>query len=216
MMKLLAVGRCFAGIVDEPSRYKMNINLLPKFPTPRGGAKLSPARVGRMEEGVLFDENLNPVLPMPAARAVGERSGRSFTAEVGAEKAGPEVALSCGSEPGLVLAESAQGFVERKVEGGALLERRSQRGRRAGWLSGLFGGKRARVGREMLVQGELALEAIRVVRNDLSDADLELAPAKSKGTEGEARRERERSGGGRGVIWSELTARLFAMRRIGS
>ncbi len=67
-----------------------------------------------------------------------------------------------------------------------------------------------------LVQSELSLETVKVVRNDLSDADLELVPAKMA-----ARPELPlskvsslppRNGAAR-MVWSRLTARIFENNR---
>lgn len=103
----------------------------------------------------------------------------------------------------------------------------SSSGRRSFFQSRFSGQNRPRSTRSW-VQGELALGSIKVVRNDLSEADVELVPVKA-GSRRDGREEGphrvrgeeivrvEQSGKlsaapakvGRNRGWSELTARLF-------
>lgn len=76
---------------------------------------------------------------------------------------------------------------------------------RRGWVAGLcrfLGFGLAQAGTpQAMVQGELALERVRVVRNDLSESDLELVAVK-RGAK-QSRKSAAKSG------WSELASRLF-------
>jgi hypothetical protein len=81
--------------------------------------------------------------------------------------------------------------------------------RHRGWLNLLTFGLLGRVREQQpLVQAELSLDRIKVVRNDLADSDLELVLKKKKkkasldGSSGKAAAP---------ARWSKLTARLFEM-----
>lgn len=61
------------------------------------------------------------------------------------------------------------------------------------------------------MQGELSLELVKVVRNDLSDADLEVVLAKQPAAGAKASQP-EPSGakaGGRATPWGRMSTRLF-------
>ena len=90
-----------------------------------------------------------------------------------------------------------------------------------GWqakLTGLLGRARVKAAKPAIlrftkppVQGELSLDKIKVVRNDLSDADLEVVPARTAGgpaSSAPALQTEERAG----VVestWGRATTRLF-------
>ena len=57
------------------------------------------------------------------------------------------------------------------------------------------------------VQGELSLDKIKVVRNDLSDADLEVVPAKSPATQA------TKEGLGAETALGRLTAKILGVRK---
>ena len=58
------------------------------------------------------------------------------------------------------------------------------------------------------VQGELALDTVKVVRNDLNDSDLELIAGRAVGSAPSPIRS-QGAGEGSGYLWSRLTTRLF-------
>jgi hypothetical protein len=58
------------------------------------------------------------------------------------------------------------------------------------------------------VQGELALDMVKVVRNDLNDSDLELIAGRAVGSAPSPIRSQGASEGS-GYLWSRLTTRLF-------
>lgn len=65
-----------------------------------------------------------------------------------------------------------------------------------------------------LVQAELSLDAVKVVRNDLSDADLELIPVQPAKTVEALPVSTEGASVGRApTVWSRLTAKLFGLSR---
>lgn len=199
MMQLLAMSRTFAGVRDVSSRYKMRTTL-PKFGPVEGrnenGAEAGPAQSERAED--LFDA-APAVRVARYARAVQEGSEGQESSEPG------------GARWGNGLAER-DGQVELKVA-------RGRRIRWGGFWSRWFGKRNE--GEERWVQGELMLEAVKVVRNDLKDADLELVVIKRKA---ERKKELDKpmreggpeagsEGGSGGLIWNRLAARLFAMER---
>lgn len=69
---------------------------------------------------------------------------------------------------------------------------------------------RAQPSREELVQSELSLEKVRVLRNDLADSDLQLVLKKKKKAKPVFTATQENNGLPR-QGWSELTARLFEL-----
>jgi hypothetical protein len=69
---------------------------------------------------------------------------------------------------------------------------------------------RAQPSRADLVQSELSLEKIRVVRNDLTDSDLRLILKRKKKTKNVFAATQENNSLAR-PSWSELTARLFEL-----
>ena len=85
-------------------------------------------------------------------------------------------------------------------------------------MSGLLGRPRGKAAKPAIprftkppVQGELSLDKIKVVRNDLSDADLEVVPAKQPAAPASAApgvRAEERAGVGEGS-WGRVTTRMF-------
>ena len=66
------------------------------------------------------------------------------------------------------------------------------------------GGKRA----DIAVQAELSLDAVKVLRNDLSDVDIEVVPLKSRPADDAAMPEREPAK----KSWALLGARLLKMK----
>jgi hypothetical protein len=90
-------------------------------------------------------------------------------------------------------------------------------------LTGLFGRARVKAVKPAIpqftkppVQGELSLDKIRVVRNDLSDADLEVVPARTptaRASAGPALRTGERAGAAEST-WGRVTAGIFGAGKI--
>jgi hypothetical protein len=62
-----------------------------------------------------------------------------------------------------------------------------------------------------LLQAELKLEQVKVVRNDLSETDFELAAPKQPAVVNSAAKEKPPGKGG--AAWSWLTAKLFSLGR---
>jgi hypothetical protein len=188
LLQLLKVGRSLANIRDNGHQYKMAAqNLLPRF---------------------------NATQPLSGLGGGGGVSG-------GTDSLFGRQALPPAPEQGEELASS-----------------RSKRGCWSGWFAKLFfwgragapsdaapaAGKAAftatlrssvRSGRgsnaQPLVQAELSLDRVRVVRNDLSEADLELIPARVAVAAPAVRAKSPQESGGRGMVWNRVTA-LFEAR----
>lgn len=165
LLRLLRSGKSLVDFRDSGSRYRMREkNLLPKFGSPKNPFIARP-------------EAANPA-PASATLAA-RRAGLALTpAEVAAARLKETMRLP-------VIASGSEG---KRVAPSGLAARAVQGIRRfAGRVGSIF--RRSRSGALERVplpaanpspaQGELSLDNIKVVRNDLSDTDLEVVPARS-------------------------------------
>ncbi len=171
LARLLSAGKSLVGGMDNTIRYRMgNPGMLPKF-----GSGKNPFRSGakRQEPTQLIQppgpdaESPKPALSPPAASTRPSREGESM-AESG--RAMPALAIS--KPDGETRRESSPKW--------------SSAGRSIwkGWIQTIKAGlpgraeKRAQVNSshlaKPLVQPEFSLDKVQVVRNDLSDTDLEV------------------------------------------
>lgn len=174
--KLLAAGKSFAG-GQNMERYRVNSRvLLPKFISQQNPFTQLPNK----------EASARTVIPVTTAQCLPEQA-----AEAGARAASSNDCVksaaraSVWSRAGLWLAGCA-----RKLNPLKLFNRRVSQPKSV----------IPRFGKEP-VQGELSLEQVRVMRNDLSDADLEVVPA---GAAGGANKQ-SRAGG----AWGRLATRIF-------
>ncbi|MBI3192682.1 MAG: hypothetical protein HYZ36_08450, partial [Pedosphaera parvula] len=66
--------------------------------------------------------------------------------------------------------------------------------------------------RRSLVQTEMSLDTVRVMRNDLSDADLELVAAPEiKPSEIMVEKPETTTGKAKATVWNRLTGKLFRL-----
>ena len=159
-MQLLAVSKSIGTVLDRPSPYKMRQqNLLPRFG----------------QDGVRFQRSERPPERETARPEAGKddlfgapvsdtgRAARLEEVLPGLE----ESAEACAPEPAPVVGE-----FERVV--------RARAERRLRWW--IWRGRSRRVRREggTVVQGELGLGAVQVVRNDLMEDDLLVRPARQR------------------------------------
>jgi len=185
-MQLLAVGRSFVGHKSETGRYKTTEQNL--LPDFTTGEK---------------NEAPSAVYTNPAADSADFMFGAPHRKVAGAEGKG---AAAPAVRP---MAAPAQ---PEPPATATVLAKRPARRR----FFGLGSLGRTKVEGGSLVQSELSLETVKVVRNDLSDADLELVPAKIA-----ARPELPMPkvsslpprNGAAGMVWSRLTARIFENNR---
>ncbi len=175
LARLLSAGKSLVGGMDNTIRYRMgNPGMLPKF-----GSRRNPFRPGakRQEPMQLIQppepgaESPKPALSPPAAtaRQQGERESRAGAVPI---------------TPALAAAESAG--KREKHSSSAPNWCSALRSTWKGWLEAVKARlphrtpKRARSDishlAKLLVQPELSLDKVRVVRNDLSDTDLEVVP----------------------------------------
>jgi hypothetical protein len=173
LLRLLTTGKSLVGVKDTESRYRVTgARLLPQF----GSARNPFSSTAKSE-------------PAPA----GERPA---AAQVGNGASGGRSGIrSANAKPALARAIGAL-----RLKAVALL---------SGWrakLGGLLPRPRAAKVKPAIprftkpaVQGELSLDRIRVVRNDLSDADLEVVPAKAPATPAVEQDLGAETAGGRGT-----------------
>lgn len=178
LMQLLSVGHSFVGIKDEPSRYKLAENWLPRFGAVESTAPPPPRSVA-------------PAVAAPDQRPFSPPSPR------------PAAILLNGVAPRLPMDSPPQtasaptpGRAESPVSWRPL-------GSRAGKRS-----------RPPLKHPELSLDGVKVVRNDLSDADLEiLSVAGTAAPDPKPQSARARASQPRRRGWGQLAARLFNVGR---
>ena len=195
LSKLLSVGHSFVGMNEDHSRFKMTQENL----LPRfAPLRRSPG---------------DPVDPAPKI----DPPAFSIPRSVNGEKpvASPSVS-SRHSFPGNGAAASMMG---------AALTRSASASGQESKSAGLFGFRSRAVPRTALIQPELSLDGVRVVRNDLSTADLELVrkPAVPPPPSPEPRQpaaDLARPSARKpsrieltGLAWNRLTARLFDFNR---
>ena len=155
LMKLLAAGRSLGAVKDYQSRYRMRYaNPLPKFGTT--GEKKESEKAGKREN----EELLAPLSPTLS----------SVPSPETAEATTPETVFSGKSYPEHSIAP--------------VLNRQSSSGTRL-WnpwavLKSRLTRRRPTRGAGEPVQGELALDMVRPVCNDLSDTDLEIVAREVK------------------------------------
>jgi hypothetical protein len=190
LMQLLAVGKSLVGLGNQPSRYKMvEQNLLPKFaPVTRAGPS-----------------------PQLLVKAEPVRRQLSFLAVTSPQVDIPRIAPEVARPP---LHRETPPRKEAGVEHIALDVKTpaDSVGKRKSFFASSFFSKSGAKRREELVQVELALETVRVVRNDLSDADVEVvrsrADSKASGWKQQQRPLRDETAAP-GMRWSQLSSRLF-------
>jgi len=202
LLRLLTTGKSLVGVSDAESRYRLTSQrLLPQFGPARnpfsGRAKAEPAQ--------------------PKARPLEEHGGNGApVARPGlpGPRGGPAAVLQRGAEQRAVPAKcdprDLAGVLWRRLA--ALLSR---------WqatLCGLLAHSRGMAVQPAIprfpkppVQGELSLDRIKVMRNDLSDADLEVVTAKlpaAPAATTPAPRAVQKAAGTKSV-WGRVTTRIL-------
>ncbi len=158
LVQLLVVGKSICNVEDHQSPYRMlRQHLLPKFGGDEDG-EVGQARAVMPNDG--------------AIGAVGERVGNiSATIQLGEAR----------SQATEVAAPAAPVVPVVPVVPAAEVRETSAVRPRERWMWGrnpfAYKGK-PKKGPDA-VQGELSLDAIKVIRNDLNDADLEIVPARA-------------------------------------
>jgi len=202
-MKLLSVSNSFLAGKTESGRYRMTEQgVLPKFAPVGRPVSLAPKRnedgpIGRVEL------SLAPTKPIAAARE------------------DPAVMLSLRQS-----CDRHSPFAERADEPATTGQVREPRAavcvnavpESTNWFRlrrDPFSVPAGKVEPKPLVQAELSLDAVKPVRNDLSDADFEVIPAREKSAPNAAKPARARLFKPElaSLAWSRLAARLFNTER---
>jgi hypothetical protein len=168
LLKLLTTGKSLDGAKDLGSRYRMtNRRLLPKFGTARNPfqADAAPAAPAQAEvaapvQAQAVETPAEPMAPVAAQLAK--------PAVAQSPKAAPSL-LQLGTSKARGLASALQSRWSSQL--GSLLSKPARKPKL------IFS---APVKATAPVQGELSLDRVKVVRNDLRDADLEVVPVKSR------------------------------------
>jgi hypothetical protein len=202
LLRLLATGKSLVGLKDLESRYRLTTQrLLPQF-----GPTRNP-----------FSSNGKSEPAQTEARVLGDDVGKGSDAEQRGSS------NSCGATPAVL----RSGVQDRTASTIAVIRRLTEAlrlraavllGGCKGKLTGIIGRVRFKEAKPAIprfpkppVQGELSLDKIKVMRNDLSDADLEViagraptAPASS-----EPALQTDKEVGVAESRWGGATARLF-------
>lgn len=186
-MQLLSVGRSLCGIRDEPSRYKMTQdNLLPKF--------------GLAKESDRTDAHQPPA-----------RSARRTVVEPAKPEAKPGLDREEMNNTSHLMMEKTDAPASSAPPGQAPIQA-FPRGR---WtvLKNPFAAKPTTS--KGPLQYELSIDAIKVVRNDLSDADLEVVPGRNPlaPTPGMAAKRTREGLESIGQAWGRIAARILGLGR---
>jgi hypothetical protein len=193
LLKLLSVGRSFAGAGPEPGRYKM----LPHYRLPQFGASKSDEPSG---VDVAAARQAKPV------RLDSETFLRRFLKRVrGGRGEAREISIfrPRGNGEWQILQRAARASEKGKPRFGALFSRAPER-----------------PAEQRMEQIELGLDQVRVVRNDLSEADLQVVPRPRRPSERTQKRDLPpapvqvgNTEAGSRMIWNRMTARLFVAGR---
>jgi hypothetical protein len=154
LLRLLSAGKSLVGLKEATARYQMSDpRVMPRFVSPRNPFKTGKASLEATRE---------PVRTSPPARIKAPT-----TSEPKPEKASP---LPATAEPKRASAKQASESRLKRLLAGC-----------KGKLSGVFRAREKKPKAAVQprprggpVQGELSLDAITVVRNDLSDTDFEV------------------------------------------
>jgi len=227
--RLLATGKSLVGGQDATSRYRMSKQLrLPKFVSPRNPFATEAKTEAASAHPVQPEQNqpapettaplhrsvVSPQVPKSAVSspALGDNPGdRTATkARPTWKSALPQVWKSALRNGSRAEPSKLAGILERLV----LVSRRLSS--KANPFSRF--GKATRPKKSAIphfaktpVQSELCLDKVQVVRNDLSDADLEVVPIARPVAMDEAKRELATAGKceSAGNSWGRLTTRIF-------
>ncbi len=169
LVRLLTSGKSLVGVQDTPNSYRLtHQRLLPQFGPARNPFSSKAKSNGRQAQG----------LSLRASGGEGaSEAGRGVSSSGGMAVAGLQSGARDRTAAGNVGGQELPGV--RWHRAAALFN--SVRAKLSGW----FGAARGKVVKPAIprfpkppVQGELSLDRVRVVRNDLRDADPELVPAR--------------------------------------
>jgi hypothetical protein len=172
--RLLTTGKSLVGLHGTHGRYQLRTGALPKFEScknPFAKAQAEPEpQLPKLSPAKIEAANLKKTQPLPVLGEVREAPKVSLeTCEEARATAGMKAkeAARADARP----AVAVDSWV-KKLNPMVWLQNRKPAGPKP--AAQRFSGSKTPV------QGELSLDNIRVMRNDLSEADLEVAPAKAR------------------------------------
>ena len=188
-MKLLSVSKSFAGGRNQQGRYKMaEQGLLPKFAPMGRPVSLAPK------------QSLSEPAPRPEANGTRTNPLNSLQQQfLSVAEPVTEPAKAAASDPRSAVCVNASGSPSNWFR----LDNRPFLNRAAGRPN-------------PPAQAELSLDAVKPVRNDLSDSDLQIVPAKP-GIQPDALKPPQQRGSRpelTGLAWSRLAARFVNSERV--
>jgi hypothetical protein len=226
LLRLLTAGKSLVGLRKSESRYQLSRQrLLPKF-----GSRSNPFRMMTRETSAEQPENTQQQAVISAeAKSVQPAEGLSISAQVSQEPTNfesPDAPGDCesrsvgpaeaGSPSQALMASELSALPAAPVAvRGGLAE---QMARLASKLSERFLRRRhpstqPAIPRfnKPLVQGELSLDRVKVVRNDLSDTDLEIVSSKPQLVVADAKTavQKTKKPVGTEKAWNRPAGRLF-------
>jgi hypothetical protein len=203
LLQLLTTGRCLEGHKDSEPRYRLTSQrLLPKFGSDRNPFCAKEAATPPTLPGEATERNA-VVTPEPEAVATTRAFRRDPAVRSAVAAPGPAAARASAKGWGIISALRVRTTGFRKNWAGKLHGLLSRPARKPMRMALPLATKPA-------VQGELSLDRIKVVRNDLSDADLEVVGAKPSplaAVNAPAPRSAERAESG-ALAWRRLAARV--------
>ena len=206
LMRLLAAGSSIRGIKDRRSPYKMTQqHLLPKFGASKGVAE---AKAAATSEPVAAP--LSSAVTEVGGATLENRSPSGGASDL--DCSAPGTIGEAPTEPNPIYMSVIEGTAKSDVgEGGLWRAWSAWRG--FSRMRNPFATKSSptKKGTEP-VQGELLLESIKVVRNDLNETDLEVVPAANSQIAAERAAHQPVNDGAR-QAWRRIAARLFGVRR---
>lgn len=179
--KLLTAGKSLVGLHDSNARYRLQKGALPKFESSKNPFAARPAG-----EPHSPDNGGEPELPKmtPAELKAAKMKNTQALPLLGAEPETPApTATPLNATPVEAVKAPATSKSAEAAKAPEVVD---------GWVKKLnplvwFSGRKpvepkpaAPRGGKRHVQGELSLENIKVMRNDLSDTDVEIVPAKAR------------------------------------
>jgi len=198
LLRLLTAGKSLVGLKDTEHRYNVaRRGLLPKFASKKNPFRASPGA----EVGPSPDKELRSSLSQSEPSEVNSSNGDGPTAL----SAKPHVeSLAAQTAP----LSSPQ---LKPITDDALRMSRVRWRVLLPWIGGRTQKQAIPRFEKTMVQGELSLESVTVVRNDLSDSDLEVVPTKPVVTAPQPKPARPvtTGSGANGSSWERLTGRFL-------
>ena len=234
LLRLLRAGKSLVGGGESGGRYRLvNGPALPKFGSDKNPFR-EPVRVKQgtaapevaampsslpfkepmpdltiavQTEGAIREQPMKLEEQKPAVESV-KKEKRVGIRPAFETNAKPEVQEAVTSD-GKVVAGNATGVVAAGARAAArVLRLNSKLNPLFGWVRPK-GGARALPRTDAMVQGELSLDRVKVMRNDLSDSDLEIVPARKPAPVPSPAPELAAASNSPARSWERVASRLF-------